>query len=252
MNLSDFMFPITERPVAVHNGQTDFTDWDNTQTFLPNDYKAIVREDTNEPISIVRNSYKIVKNEVLINKLMHELLTLDTPFKVDPSHSFVTNKQMRLQVTFPNITIKDSGSDIALSLFLHNSYDMSEGVRMFFGGIRGICTNGMVFGKLLAKFYHRHTKGFQIENLKESLVEAYEALPHIENRIRQLENLPVTESIKAKVEENLGKKMAKEVIQDVPMNQYQLYDAITYIISHAIEQRMRARYQMAVSKTFGL
>ena len=108
MNLSAFMFPIVERPVAVHNGQTDFIDWENQETYLPNDYKAIVREDTNEPISIVRNSYKIVENEVLINKLMHELLTLDTPFKLDPSHSFVTNNRMRLQITFPEITIKDS------------------------------------------------------------------------------------------------------------------------------------------------
>lgn len=252
MNLSEFMFPIVERPVAVHNGQSDFIDWENQETYLPNDYKCVVREDTNEAISIVRNSYKIVPNEELINKLMHELLTLDTPFKVDPSHSFVDNYRMRLQVTFPDITINDSKSDIALSLFLHNSYDMSEGVRMFFGGIRSICSNGMVFGKLLAKFYHRHTKGFQIENLKESLVEAYEALPHIQDRIHQLEALPVTESIKTKVEDNLGKKIARDVIEEYPMNQYQLYDAITYVISHAIEQRLRARYQMAVSKTFGL
>ena len=135
LNLSEFMFPIAERPVAVHNGQSDFTDWENRDTFLPNDYKAIVREDSNEPIAIVKNSYKVVPNETLINKMMHELLTIDTPFKIDPSHSFVNNKQMRLQVTFPEITIRDSESEIALSLFLHNSYDISEGVHMFFGEI---------------------------------------------------------------------------------------------------------------------
>ena len=43
MNLSEFMFPITERAVAIHNGETEFTDWENKDTFLPNDYKAIVR-----------------------------------------------------------------------------------------------------------------------------------------------------------------------------------------------------------------
>lgn len=252
MNLSNFMFPIQERPVAIHNGQVNFTDWENNDTYLANDYKAIVREDTNEPISIVRNSYKIVPNEVLINKLMHELLTLDTPFKIDPSHSFVDNARMRLQVTFPEITIRDSGSDIALSLFLHNSYDLSEGVRMFFGGIRAICTNGMVFGKLLARFYHRHTQGFQIENLKSSLVKAYTALPQIQERIQHLEALPVTEEIKEKVETDIGKRIAKEVLTDRPMSQYQLYDAITYIISHSVEQHLRARHQQALSRIFGL
>jgi hypothetical protein len=41
MNLQDFMFPITERPVAINNGQNDISDWDNLQTFLTSDYKAV-------------------------------------------------------------------------------------------------------------------------------------------------------------------------------------------------------------------
>ncbi len=41
MNLQDFMFPITERAIAVHNGQADFIDWENKQTYLSGDYKAI-------------------------------------------------------------------------------------------------------------------------------------------------------------------------------------------------------------------
>ena len=49
MNLQDFMFPICERPVAINNGRNDISDWDNLSTFLTSDYKAIVREDTNEP-----------------------------------------------------------------------------------------------------------------------------------------------------------------------------------------------------------
>ena len=65
----------------MHNGQSDFIDWGNRDTFLPNDYKAIVRQNTNEPIAIVKNSYKVVPNDILINKMMHELLTIDTPFK---------------------------------------------------------------------------------------------------------------------------------------------------------------------------
>ena len=69
MNLHDFKFPITERPVVIHNGSNDISDWGNVSTFLTSDYKAIVREDTNEPISIVKSSYQIVFNEFLINKL---------------------------------------------------------------------------------------------------------------------------------------------------------------------------------------
>jgi hypothetical protein len=48
MNLNNFMFPICERPVAINNGNNDITDLE--------DYKAIVREDTNEPSSIVKST----------------------------------------------------------------------------------------------------------------------------------------------------------------------------------------------------
>jgi hypothetical protein len=82
MNLQDFKFPICECLVAVNNGQNDLTYWDNLSTFLTSDYKAIVREDTNESI--------------------------------------------RLQVTFPDLCLKDNESGIALSFYLHNSFDSSK------------------------------------------------------------------------------------------------------------------------------
>lgn len=88
----------------------------------------------------------MVRNEDLIKELLDQLLGLSTSFKVDPSHSFVQNERMRVQITIPELRKQDSESDIALSLFLHNSYDQSEGVRMYFGAIRSICSNGMVFG----------------------------------------------------------------------------------------------------------
>lgn len=253
MNLQDFMFPITERPVAINNGRNDISDWDNLQTFLTNDYKAIVREDTNEPISIVKNTYQVVPNETLINKLMHELVLIDTPFKIDPSHSFVTNERMRLQVTFPQLRLSDDESDIALSLYLHNSYDLSEGIRMFFGAIRLVCDNGCVFGKVLSQFYARHTQGFQISNLRKTLTKTYDMIPAIQNRINELNSLPVTDQVKEDLEKEVGKRMSKEVLPNADMlSQWQLYNALTHIISHSIEQRLRARYQMAVSRVFQL
>lgn len=252
MNLQDFCFPVTERPVAVNNGLHSLSDWENDRTFLRNDYKALVREDTNQVISIVRRSYQLVPNQQLIDNLMWELSRIDTPYTIDPSHSFVTNERMRLQVTFPQLTMHDGESDIALSLFLHNSYDLSEGVRMFWGAIRAICVNGMVFGKVLGKFYHRHTNGFAIRDLRRTLTRTYDMIPAIENRIRELDARPVTPELEEKVRKELGKTLAKKVLSPVEVSQWQLYNAITLIVSHAIQQRHRARYQMAAAKVFQL
>jgi hypothetical protein len=252
MNLTDFNFPVIERRVAVHNGEADLIDLGNTKTFLPGDYKAIVREDSNELISIVRDSYQIVPNESIINQLMEELDKSSTTYLIEPSHSFVENNRMRLQVKFPKILINDGRSDIALSLYLHNSYDMSEGIRMFWGAIRGICTNGMVFGKVLGTIYRRHTSGFQMDNLHNELSRMSDLMPRIQNRIADLDSHPITPMMKEEVEKELGKRVATQIFQTEYESQWKLYNAITYMVSHVIQQRYRARYQMATSRIFGL
>lgn len=246
MELNQFMFPVEVRPVAVHDGITDFVH------FLPSDYKAVVRADTNETISIVKKTYQIVENQDLINNLLAELSELDTPYRIDPSHSFCDNKRMRLQVVFPQLTMQDSDSEIALSLYLHNSYDMSESVRMLWGAIRGICTNGMVFGTVLGKYCAKHTKGFNIGNLQASLSETYDQIPAIQDRIKQLESASITNELMDRIENRVGKKLSKTVFEQNPETQWMLYNGLTNFISHVIEQRHRARYQQEVSRIFDL
>ena len=153
MDLREFCFPVDERRVAVDDFTSEFVDWGTENSYLQNDYKSIVRDDTNEVISIEKDSYRIIRNETLINELLQFLAVSGEEFKIDESHSFVQNNRMRLMITFPNLTLQDSESDINLSLFLHNSYDMSEGVRFAFGAIRAICQNGMIFGEILGRYY---------------------------------------------------------------------------------------------------
>ena len=254
MDLSQFMFPVEERPVAIHDGIQDIMDIENRNTFLSADYKALVRADTNEPISIVRNTYQVVPNSVLINQLMQELVGMETPFVVEPSHSFVMNNKMRLQVKFPELSVSDDDSDIALSLYLHNSYDGSEGVRAFFGAIRDICTNGMVFGKSIAKAYHRHTSGFELGKISESLSEITELMPGIQTRINELIQAEPNDALYESIEKQLGKQILKQVQEDPNPNpsQYDIMNMVTFMISHLMDQRLRARYQLAASRVFAL
>ena len=159
--LNKYLFPVEERKVF-------FADNDKEPKGTK-EYKAIVRPDKNKLISVMQDSYQLIPNRDVIMPLLEQLHELDTRWNFDNSHSFVDSKRMRLQVTFPDLTLNDGRSDIALSLFLHNSYDGSEGVRMFWGAIRGICSNGMVFGEVLSKFYSKHTSGINLGNLKEQL-----------------------------------------------------------------------------------
>lgn len=255
MNLVPFCFPVTERIVAVDDSVSPTINLENTDTFLPNSYKAIVREDTNEVISIVKDSYKIVKNSDLIDQLLRQLATCGQSFKIDSSHSFVCNERMRMQITFPELRLRDRESDIALSAFIHNSYDQSEGVRFYFGAIRAICSNGMVFGKILSKYYSRHTKGFSFEDLGEKLAEAREYFPEIQERINRLEVLRVDEQLIENVSTKVSKRLAEQAIAEEEIgriSQWVLLNRLTNHISHEMEPRLQAKYQDNVSKVFAL
>ena len=245
------MFPVCETAV--------YTDKHGSEGIpnLSNGYKAIVRKDNGKLISIARESYKLIPNREVIAPLLEQLHRLDTSWFVDSSHSFVTNERMRLQVTFPELVFNDGKSDIALSLFLHNSYDSSEGVRMFFGAIRAICKNGMVFGEVLSKFYGRHTSGFNIGNLRQQLETTCEQVPVIRHRIMSLQDAKVTKDIRQNVDRRLGKRVTKYIEQQEKetqraTNQWILYNIITYYISHLVKKKMMASYQMQLSKVFGL
>jgi ribosomal silencing factor RsfS len=248
--LSDFMFPVTEKEVLYHNVSGGIPSRTNR-------YKAIVREDTNELISVMRNTYKLVPNSEIIKPLLEQLHQLDTSWYFDPSHSFVENNQMRLQVTFPELIFHDGRSDIALSLYIINSYDSSTGLVAFKGGLRGICRNGMIFADVLSKYYAKHTMGFDVRNLKKEIDSVYEKIPVIKHRIEQLQNTKVNKDLRLEVENRLGKKVAKYVEEqerenNKAKNQWVLYNILTYYISHIVKQRMRAQYQLEVSKLFKL
>jgi hypothetical protein len=240
-----FQFPITEKKVFVED--------ESGVLVVSEDYKAITREDNGKLISIMSDSYKVVPNSEIIKPLMEQLSTFDSKWYIDPSHSFVSDERMRLQVTFPELVFNDGVSEIALSLFLHNSYNGSEGIRSYFGAIRGICSNGMVFGQVLAKYYAKHTSGVCLDNLKQQIEQSYESIPVIRNKIEMLQNQDINKALTEAVERKLGKGVVRYVNeQPIAENQWDLYNQLTHYISHDVDKRMRAGYQMQVSKLFQL
>ncbi|MHA1911704.1 MAG: DUF932 domain-containing protein [Candidatus Kariarchaeaceae archaeon] len=240
-----FLFPVAETEVQIKNMDSLY--------FPTKDYKAIIREDNSKLIAIQKKSYKLVSNAEVIEPVLSQLDDLTTDWLIDDSHSFVENNRMRLQVTFPELVLNDGRSDIAMSMFIHNSYDGTEGVRMYWGAIRGICSNGMVFGEVLAKFYSKHTSGIVIDNLKKQIEDTYDQIPVIKERIEILQNLEVTDELNENIADKLGKGIGDYVDeQEAPENQWKLYNYLTYYISHVVQQRMRASYQLKVSKLFQL
>lgn len=262
--LEQFKFPVEVRRADVPSKRSadyrGIIDPENPQTHIPNDWQSIVRADTDELIAILPKTYTIVTNEEVINAALDELSRADYIYRVNQNYSFFQNNRMRLQIDFPEITINDGESDLDLSFYIHNSYDMSEGVRGMFGFIRLVCSNGMVVGEMLEKFYHRHTSGFNLHGLKQVVENVIDKIPEVRDQIRYLDSIRTDEQIVKKVNKGATKKM-KEAVGTIDasgdmvvpsISQWELYNRLTYFISHSVALHMQSRHQQAISKHFSL
>jgi hypothetical protein len=245
MRVQDYYFEVQERPVF------------NATGVQINDYKAIVSKQNNTEavVNIAKATYKLVPNRELLEPFMDKLGDLGTRWFIDSSHSFVQPNRMRLQVTFPDIFVSDEESKIPLSVYLHNSYDGSEGIRLFWGAIRAICTNGMIFGEVLGRHYYRHTKGFNPELLVGQFQTVTDKIQTIQTRIGELQDREVTTEQMKQLQVALGKKRLEELIATDTLpdkSQWELYNDITYLISHSVDKPHRAELQLRTSNVFQL
>lgn len=121
------------------------------------------------------------------------------------------------------------------------------------GGIRSICSNGSVFGEVLARYYAKHTSGIVVENLKERIEETYDQIPLIKDRIEILQSMKYIEEYEEQIPKLFGKGVT-DYVEEQPKaeNAGLLYNQLTHYISHHVQQRLRASKQMLVSKMFQL
>jgi Domain of unknown function (DUF932) len=239
--LEPYTFPVLEYPVSV--GRT------NNPT---SKYKAIVRQDTGKLISIQRETYQLIPNKEVIQPLMKQLSKMDTPFFIDRSHSFVLDGKMRLNLVFPEYKIFDSVSDVALTLNLMNSYDGSSGLKIHFGLLRQVCTNGLIVNQILSKFYGRHTKGLNLHGIREALDASYNSLHVIHHRIETMQNTRPTNDLRAEIQKRLGVKIMKHVEKQESLtrksqDEWTLLNHVTHYVSHELQPHVRHQYQMQIS-----
>ena len=114
--LAPYLFEVEERKVSFEVIPPSL--FPLSQLYETNKYKAIVRKDNDKLISIMPQTYKMISNKDVIIPVLDFLTNFDNKWEIDPSHSFVEDGRMRLQITFPELTVNDGISDIALSLFL--------------------------------------------------------------------------------------------------------------------------------------
>jgi len=94
------------------------------------------------------------------------------------------------------------------------------------------------FGRVIKQYYAKHTSGFELDDLHEVLHKVHDQFPTIKSRIMQLNSTPVDKTIAEKVERDLDKRLAAEVLtgQDIlHISQWALNNRITYEINYQKE-----------------
>lgn len=242
--LDRFLFPVKEEKIFYpSDGNLKTTD----------EFKSIVRSDTGQIISVMRDSYRLIPNQVIIESLMHQLENIDCKYVIDKQHSYVDNSKMRLNVLLPDFNFNDHESKILLGIMVSNSYDGSESYRRQNFLYRQICSNGMMAKSLLDETSRKHTRSFEAVELQDNIETSVKKFPILQMKITELMNTKVTKKIRQQIEQRLGKTVSdylKSVEKKGKDNLYDVYHHLTYWASHICNSKMQMQYHAEISKLF--
>lgn len=227
---------------------------------LQGKYKMIMNEH-GKLLSVVKKTYKLKTNEEVIESCLRAIEHLKLNYYIDDRHSFIRDTRMKLSLVFPNEVIyKESTNEkskIYPSMYIHNSYDYQEGVRVIFGFIRAICTNGAIWGDY-TKFYQKHTQNISLNTLTLKVDNFMNNFPQITERIRKMEVMNITKDLAEKCLKIVGQRSSEnsgiiidgKKFKDEIDNLWLAFQECTYAISHFANITQQSTKQNQLFKLF--
>jgi len=256
-DLEEVRFGVHETPMAFYPHDDYSKDKPHGPITDTRDYKCVVT-DEGKLLSVVGKNYKLVRNAELIDALFDRLKETGIEWELGSQDSYYTQRRMRLHFTFPDLKLKDNEGDIPLALWVHNSYNQTEGVRISWGAMRLVCSNGMMIGKVLKRFYHKHSKGFYLPQMQSTFENAYRQIPVINDRIKLLETTKFNETDNKLLEDSFNESFLKKALEGHSEeslkneSKWFVINLLSYYISHTISLQQRAAYQQKLMKITGV
>jgi hypothetical protein len=126
-------FPVSLRPAM-------FVDKDGT--LRQGVGQQVVREDTNQSLSFVSDTYGLITHGQCLGPVVQALDGMDFTMKALRMDS--AGRRVLVHAISKKTWNVGQGDDVALSLYFANSYDRAQALKAYFGGFRFICSNGAV------------------------------------------------------------------------------------------------------------
>ncbi len=238
--LQDAMFSVKEVPifkdVVTHNLGTH----DKNEK---SGYKFIVREDNGQILSCMTDSYKLVKNETIMN--IAEPLIKKLGGEPKAVNVLAGGAKTQFSWHFPKQVVKMSKTDeMTPEINIMNSYNGTVGLNILGGAFRLICLNGMIVGIVASKYKNKHIKSNislnDISNVIEETVD--------KTKLVFKEEFPIL--AETKFQENDLIEMIKmfpdyantlvtdKIIIDKPKTFWDLFNVGTNVLSHHMNRKL--------------
>lgn len=243
MKIEDFTFAVAEDELKLSDGKT------------LDKFKAIVRVDNWKPISVVRDSYTLYPNGDAIAEVLQVLELERVKYRIDKVNSYISDSRMILTLILQEEVVHDGTSPVAMTITLHNSYDMTSAVRYTFGHFRFVCSNGALFRwEGLAEEVKRHTEGLLAKDFQVDVVSALHLFPKINDKFKALASVPVSQKQIDNSYQIMGKRYENHVKDNLLQHNlktvYDLYNLMTWYTSHKIIHTQREQYLKQISEAF--
>lgn len=250
--LENAIFPVEEKNLY----------WEDAEEFL-DDYKAVIRVDTEELVSIVPHSIVLKTNKEILEKTVGVIHSLGYTPVTDSVNSYLTNQKMIFHILIKEIYIHDGESPINLSLLIRNSYDSSYAFYFAIGTFRSICINGSIIGykEIADKIYYKHTKRIDISEAERTIKRSINLFPRLEKRINILKNISFYGSPNV-VKQSLRKaniifrsrQFEKYILYNIKVynikNLYQFYNEMTSWVTHNVHPLYKESTLQKIAKAF--
>ena len=263
------MFPVELRPVYYTAG----IDGTKYQKDLPNS-KVVVNRKSGEPLGVVSKNYKLITNEEAVEmgkQCCADLFGSDVAAKIEifrvdaPSTASYCHIDLLHRGYVMNLLGGHKQSDLYIPYVrVTNSYNTSRALRFDIGFCRKVCLNGVIFGAetirlTFSHVKHRLTNDIRFVLQKERIGKLFEDFKSYTNKLKNyhiprkqaLNLIRVLFRIKDECEINFESEKEDWVeydallrildykldkyIRELDENGYALFNAITDIASHTID-----------------
>lgn len=244
--LSDTLFPVREVPSYLEIGTEDknkIITVNKTKT----DYKFIVREDTNEVLSCMTNSYKTISNSEIINNAAPILK--EKGAKLTDVRMFGNGSRTRWTYRLNDTKVKvDKDDYLNPELTITNSYDGSTEASAHGGAFRLLCSNGLTIGYALSREGSRHIvwdKSDEIEKIINNVIN--KTLKVFDNDFPMM----IEKEVKKK---HIGKAiemfpgyvmeaMVQNLLAEPPKNYWNLLNNCTWVATHVMKRESESTHK---------